>query len=733
MSSQVFLTAVVARVIPVSLFLMAIAFSFQAEGDDPPWAAPAIERSVSIRNGKTGDVVTWQQMAAELATADVVFLGETHLDETTHRFELAVLKSLIETRGDKVVLSMEMFERDVQPRLDAYLKGEISEEEFLKTSRPWGNYRPAYRPLVEAARQAKIPVVAANFPAPLRRRIAMEGKKVLDEIRETNPNLVPRKLIPNTPAYWKRVDNAVRGHLAMMRAGANQDDQRLLSTQTLWDNAMGEACARALDAHPDSVVVHVNGGFHTAYWDGTARQLALRKPDARIRTISIVPSANPLIAEVKGVPTADFVVFASEIASDINEGRYSVHTSLEHGYRLSLPKRGSSGTSGKDGRGVPLLIWLGDAGLEANDGLELWQQVIGDSAAIAVLEPRYKEGQFDLSVGGRWFWPESFSEDVAATERAVQRTWGYLLRHFPIDPDRVCIAGEGEGATVAAAIALRTRTMPIEAVAWQPRKFAKLKDFPLPLPEYFGDGVPPARTLSVFGRGETESFWAGELGAYAPSHVEGRFATVANDPWEARTQWITAIRDAIGQAAKPPSNRAKGCVVIPGNSPRARHWARLQALWCKDFDAVALDELPESASATELKLDIVPDEFTQPGALPLCPGPFGGTTVIVLPDGLSDAMRSAWMELEANDPISQVHRFHRLRVATAAEGEKSLPAVLAKLEQENRKNVLIVPAEFCASANAMQSLKQTVAPFDDSMTLHWLPGLGGQKSLVTPR
>lgn len=731
MSSQLLLTAIVSRLISVPLFLMAIAFNCQANGDDPPWAAPPIDRSVSIRNGKTGNVLTWKEMAAELTAADVVFLGETHLDETTHLFELAVLESLIAARGDKVVLSMEMFERDVQPRLDAYLKGEISEKEFLATSRPWSNYQAAYRPLVEAARQAKIPVVAANFPTPLRRRIAMEGKKVLDEIRKENPGLVPQKLIPNTPAYWKRVDNAVRGHLAMMRAGANQDDQRLLSTQTLWDNAMGEACALALDAHPGSVVVHVNGGFHTAYWKGTARQLALRKPDARIKTISIVPSANPSIEELKGVPTADFVVFASEIASDINEGKYSVHTSLEHGYRLSFPKRDSA--DGGNARSVPLLIWLGDEGLEAKHGLELWQQLISDSAAIAVLEPRYKERQFDLSVGGRWYWPESFSEDIAATELAVERTWGYLLRHFPIDPDRVCIAGEGEGATVAAAIALRTRTMPIKAVAWHPRKFAKLKDFPLLLPEYFGNDVPPDRSLTVFGRNDSESFWTSELEAYSPSHIAGRFATVANDPWEARNQWLASIRDAIGVEPETQNNRPKGYIVIPEDSPSARHWARLQALWCKDFDAVALAEPPQSGDATELTLSIEPDEFAQPGSLPLCPGPFGGTTVLVLPDGLSDAARSAWMELEANDPIGQVHRFHRLRVATAGEGEKSLPAVLANLQQENRKNVLIVPAEFCAGANAMQSLKRTVAPFDDSMTLHWLPGLGGQRSVATPK
>src|SRR5690349_22509367 len=46
----------------------------------------------------------------------------------------------------------EMFERDVQPALDAYLAGRLSEKDFRAQSRPWGNYDTAYRPLIERAK-----------------------------------------------------------------------------------------------------------------------------------------------------------------------------------------------------------------------------------------------------------------------------------------------------------------------------------------------------------------------------------------------------------------------------------------------------------------------------------------------------------------------------------------------------------------------------------------------------
>ncbi len=83
----------------------------------------------------------FESMAAELAKQDVIFLGEQHDDPSTHRMEAALLDAIARRRGN-VVVSMEMFERDVQPVGDAYMAGKIDEATFLKTSRPWPNYMP---------------------------------------------------------------------------------------------------------------------------------------------------------------------------------------------------------------------------------------------------------------------------------------------------------------------------------------------------------------------------------------------------------------------------------------------------------------------------------------------------------------------------------------------------------------------------------------------------------------
>lgn len=75
-----------------------------------------------------------------------------------------------------MILSMEMFERDVQSVMDKYLNDEITETEFINNSRPWENYQTDYKPLVEFAKEKDMYVLASNIP----RRIANQYTKVGD-------------------------------------------------------------------------------------------------------------------------------------------------------------------------------------------------------------------------------------------------------------------------------------------------------------------------------------------------------------------------------------------------------------------------------------------------------------------------------------------------------------------------------------------------------------------------
>lgn len=690
-----------------------------ATGAPPPWAPPSLQRSVVVLDGRTGETLSWDELLEQLATAQAVFLGEQHTDETTHRVELAVYDGLLEKRDGKVVLALEMFERDVQEVLDAYIAGDIDEEAFLQGARPWGSYHTAYRPLVERARAAGGRVVASNFPRSLRRRMAMEGPDVLQQLEGDEADWAPSSLFPNTEAYWRRVDNAVRGHLAMMRAAAADDPQRLHSTQTLWDNAMGDACAEALKASPDSLVLHINGGFHSSYWDGTVRQLLLRRPGTKVLTVSIVPTANPSVADVSGAPVADYVVFAEARAQDENEGTHSVFVTQEFKYRFELPDSASAESP------VPLLIWLPDDGFTDTDGLALWRDRLGDEVAIAVLQPPYRETQADLGPGGRWFWPDSFPQDIGSMANAVEKTWAYLLRHYPVDPERVCLAGEGTGATVAAAIALLTERMDVSAVGLAPRRFVKIKDFPLPLPEFRGDDPAPDKSLRMWIRETDQDWWQSELDEYVAIGFDSAQTPVTDDPWSAALQQENALREALAleprEAAAGPQRRH---IVVGDDSGRAREWARLLALRHTaehDEPVAVLTDEPTRDDSVPIAIEMAPGLFADGSRLPRCPGPFGGTTIVVLPESASDEDVTAWMAIEESDPINASSRFHRLRVSHA---DRPLTPLLDELLAAGRKNVLIVPAVFCADGAVMRSLQKSARAHDDRMTLQWSPGLG---------
>ena len=684
------------------------------------WGAPPIERCVSVREAAGGRELTLDALLDRLAAAEVVFLGETHLDEATHRLELAVLEGLLARRPGEVVLALEMFERDVQPLLDRHLAGEVDEATFLAGSRPWNNYRTGYRPLIEAAKRAGAPVVAANFPAPLRRELMMSQAEDLSGLTPEQRAFAPAELLPNTALYWTRVDNAIRGHAAMMGLPDPAPEARLMSTQSLWDNAMGEACAKALERWPGRLVLHVNGGFHTAYGDGTARQLLLRRPGTDVRTVSIQTAANPSTAELSGLPEGDYVAFVEARAADVSGGKQEVALPMTLQYRLHVPE-------GADAKGpLPLLVWLPEDGLESQDGLDLWVSRLGGDCLIASLDAPYRERQRDGSSGRRWLWHDTFMEDVGAAVGGVARAIGYVARHHAVDPERIVVAGEGAGATVAVRAALSFDGAPLSVVAWQPTGLRGLADLPLPLVELRGAAAPRETRLAIQVDAAEVEAWSAESEAYRGLGLDVSLLACEDDAHLLGLQEEEALRAALGlEPREVPSDAPRALAVASG--PRGRQWARIAAARQAPQSLVAIvDRVPEGYGGEQLKLGITPDDVRAGTELPRAPGAFGGTTLLVLPPSMMHTQRNAWVTLEADDPIAAKSRFSRLRVAVLdADSDRNLAAMLSRLLGEGRRNVLVVPAAFYGDRDTLAAIQDVCASFEGRMELSYRPGLGG--------
>lgn len=270
-----------------------------------------------------GTVASLEALMSGLGDVEVLLLGEEHNDVVGHRLQLEIFRRVLADHGGRgpmasparagstpsgddrsVVLSLEMFERDVQMVVDEYLNDLITEDHFLLSSRPWDNYDRDYRPLVELARETGTDVVAANAPRRYVNRASRLGRSALESLSEEAQEWLPPLPYPQASTAYKAEWDALMGGAAMHGAGDPLDGQ------TLWDASMGESIVRALERAEEDrpLVVHLAGGFHVQNGTGIPEAIEHYRPGTRQRLVSVraVPDPERFVPEMAGA--GDFVV-----------------------------------------------------------------------------------------------------------------------------------------------------------------------------------------------------------------------------------------------------------------------------------------------------------------------------------------------------------------------------------------------------------------------------------------
>ena len=230
---------------------------------------------------------------------NIIFVGEEHESRVSHDAELTILKGLAK-RDSNMVLALEMFERDVQEILDAYLKREISEKEFLEQSRPWPNYLEDYRPLIEFAKKEGMPVIAANIPRRAAAAVAMANKLSPDVMGEDRKYL-PQILHLKSKEYYKRFASLIRElpHSTPMKG---MKVNGLYKAQVLKDSVM----AASVEPFLDRRTLFCCGHFHSDYHLGIPYQLQRNHPKLKIAVIAMASSVENLFMEDRS-KVADFI------------------------------------------------------------------------------------------------------------------------------------------------------------------------------------------------------------------------------------------------------------------------------------------------------------------------------------------------------------------------------------------------------------------------------------------
>jgi len=196
---------------------------------------------------------------------DVIYVGETHDRIKDHLAQLEALKALRVVRGAKVAVGFEMLNMTLQPALDDYVSGKITEEEFLEKAdweHEWGFDFGLYKPLFDYIIQNKFKALALNVPKKIISKIARAGLAGLDA--------EDKKFLPETVNISKH-----KKYLEFLKASFDGQGETPMSKMFTWDNylasmaawneGMGAKIADFVNANPGWSVLVVVGNGHVMY------------------------------------------------------------------------------------------------------------------------------------------------------------------------------------------------------------------------------------------------------------------------------------------------------------------------------------------------------------------------------------------------------------------------------------------------------------------------------------
>jgi uncharacterized iron-regulated protein len=230
--------------------------------------------------GKTAE---YKDMVKDLSKADMVFFGEHHTNPISHWLQLEVTQSLYESVGDKLILGAEMFENGNQLVMDEYLAGFYDEEKMIpEMTQMWKNYKTDYKPLLDFAKEKKIPFIATNIPRRYAAMINKDGKDALKKLSPEAAKMVSPDLIkyydPNVKAYAEMKDQ-MGGHVPK-----NMDNIQL--AQAAKDATMAHFMLK--NYKKPMLFLHYQGSYHSDNDQGIIWWVNKVKPGLDIKSISTI-------------------------------------------------------------------------------------------------------------------------------------------------------------------------------------------------------------------------------------------------------------------------------------------------------------------------------------------------------------------------------------------------------------------------------------------------------------
>ncbi len=241
-------------------------------------SAQDISKHYKIYDVKKKATISLDEIVKDLANADVLFFGEEHNDSIGHYLEASLFQKIAIAFPGKAALTMEMFHTDIQPVINEYLAGLISEKNFIKEGRAWNNYKD-YRSMIETAKSNKLSVIGGNGAARYSNAVTKSGLIVLNDFSSGSKQFfAPLPIDTAIGRYHDKFIETLGGH--------SMGPMKIYQTQNFWDATMAWSIAKFAKANKDKKIFQVNGRFHSDEQLGTLAKLKVLSPKLKILNIS---------------------------------------------------------------------------------------------------------------------------------------------------------------------------------------------------------------------------------------------------------------------------------------------------------------------------------------------------------------------------------------------------------------------------------------------------------------
>jgi uncharacterized iron-regulated protein len=201
------------------------------------------------------------------AAKKIVYVGEYHDRFSNHTIQLQIIRAL-QSRNSRFAIGMEMFQRPFQKTLDDYISGAIDEREFLNRSeyfKRWGFDYNLYKPILDFARQAGVPVIALNLRKEITEKVSKEG---MDSLTDEERKELPRETDFSDEDYRHRIRQVFDQH----KNAESKSFDFFLQAQVLWDETMAESIDEYFKKNPDHQMAVIAGGGHLVYGTGIPKR-----------------------------------------------------------------------------------------------------------------------------------------------------------------------------------------------------------------------------------------------------------------------------------------------------------------------------------------------------------------------------------------------------------------------------------------------------------------------------